>query len=438
MVHGVSLGSSVARFSLWFALSWWAMPLSAQATATPAPAPANATVHGRIEVHDGLRLLRTWGTPKERGFAHGYLLADDIALSVRTEFAARFARKPGMLKLARQSLPRMIEYPSAIAAEIDALFDGLLASGVDLDMPELDRPIDVVDLRVANALDVFGLMGCSGFTVYGDDVDGGGVLSGRNFDWPVTGRHLVDQTLVMVQHGVSGRAVASVTWPGFVGTVTGVNEDGIAAYLHIGTGEITFTPEPSSWPTAIAARAILEEAPANDPKAAFALALDRLGYTSPPAGFLTRVVLPTAGANESPAGLFEADRDRVVRVEKGGLSIVTNHFQGRDDGRAASKDSLDRFEAVRQCLGDCLVAGDHKVSVAEAWTALSEVQRGGNKTFGTLHSLVFRFEPWCFELRLGDVSAEGKVIAAPVAERRHSLAREVLFAAPPAGRSSGG
>ena len=36
-------------------------------------------VHGRLGLHDGLRVLHTWGTPQERGYAHGFLLGNDIA-----------------------------------------------------------------------------------------------------------------------------------------------------------------------------------------------------------------------------------------------------------------------------------------------------------------------------------------------------------------------
>jgi hypothetical protein len=51
--------------------------------AQPAPGPRDAGasdradlsarrgLHGALERHDGLRVLRLWGTPTERGYAHG-------------------------------------------------------------------------------------------------------------------------------------------------------------------------------------------------------------------------------------------------------------------------------------------------------------------------------------------------------------------------------
>ena len=68
------------------------------------------------------------------------------------------------------------------------------------------------------------------------------------------GAHMLDATLLIVEHLPSGIAVASVAWPGYVGTVTGVSSEGIAAFLHVGSAQVTYTPEPGSWPSAVAAR----------------------------------------------------------------------------------------------------------------------------------------------------------------------------------------
>ena len=52
---------------------------------------AESGVYGQVERHQGLRVLRLWGTAEERGYAHGYLLAKDIHAIMSDEFAARFA-----------------------------------------------------------------------------------------------------------------------------------------------------------------------------------------------------------------------------------------------------------------------------------------------------------------------------------------------------------
>jgi hypothetical protein len=392
---------------------------------TTAPKPE---VHGRLDVHDGLRILHTWGTPQERGFAHGSLLGKDVAELVTKEFAARFGRNEGMLTMARTALPRLIAYPDAVRAEITGLYEGVVQSGADRRIPLLEREFDLQDLLVANALDVFGLMGCSGFTLHGEQVLGGGVLSARNFDWPYTGPHMIDGTIVLVQHAADGPAVACVSWPGYVGVVTGVNEDGLCAFLHVGTGKITMTPEPESLPTAIAARTILEQCRASDGAKAYEKALAVLGDTSPPAGYLTRVALPSTPPGDLPMAVFEADSRKVLRAPATCGCVVTNHFLGRGDGRAASKDSTDRQQSVQKGIDACLHDGDRLVSIEETWAMLALVQRGGKRAFGTLHSLVFRPEPWCFELRIAEAKPEG-LVGAPDSSRRFALPRETVFPA---------
>jgi hypothetical protein len=409
--------------------------LAAQ-TAAPAPAapvvpaapaaPVAAAVHGRVETHAGLKVLRVWGTPAQRGRAHGLLLAREFAAVAPPEFDALFARRPALLQQARSAVKRLIEYPEDVQQELDGLWQGLVESKVELRMPDLDRTFDFTDLLIANALDVFAMMGCSGFTVWGEHVDGGGVLTARNFDWPSRGEHTQTHTIVVVHHLDNGRAVAAVTWPGYVGAVTGVSSDGLAAFLHVGlNAKARMVPEPSSWPTATAARAILAHGVA-EPAVVFAAAKELLGNTSPPIGYLTHVVLPAAPASGAPVAVFETDASSCVLTEAADGFVVTNHFRTHPDRGKASKDSRDRERDLQAGIGTCLDLGDKRVSPAEAWELLQKVQRGGSHAFGTLHALVFRHEPWCFELRVATHDEKG-VVAAPSSTRRHVLTRAQLF-----------
>ena len=52
--------------------------LPAFAAATPAIGPSKALPQDRLAEVNGLRVLRLWGEPAQRGYAHGYLLAADI------------------------------------------------------------------------------------------------------------------------------------------------------------------------------------------------------------------------------------------------------------------------------------------------------------------------------------------------------------------------
>ena len=393
--------------------------------ASPEGSPAAAVAaHGRLERPAGLRLLRLWGTPEERGYAHGRLLAADIVANLSKEFVSQFAQRPSLLEQARAALPRLIDYPAELRRELDALWRGVLSEEPDLFMPAFGRAFDQQDLLLANAMDVFGLMGCSSFTMWGDEVDGGGVMTARNFDWHVTGEHIVNASLLIVQEHEDGRQVASFGWPGYIGTVSGVSGDGVAAYLHVGSARQAM-PEPSSWPAAAAARMVLEAPETGD--ARLRRARELVEYTSPPAGFLTHVVLPAVPASGVPAAVFETDTRRCVPgAPQPGPFVVTNHFRTREDGAAARADSLGREERLQRGLTGCLEVGDLRVDAEEAWRMLSGVARGGGSYFGTLHSLVFRHDPWHFEARFAELR-EGAVVAAPRSARRYRLTREQVF-----------
>jgi hypothetical protein len=384
--------------------------------------------HGRVEQHGDLVLVRTWGTPEQRGRAHGLLMANEVAAAIVQEFSARYGNNPKVLEYARRSLPRMIAFPEFVQQEIDGLWQGLVESKVELKVDGLGRAFDRTDLRIVNALDVLALLGCSGFTVWGDQVLGGGVLTARNFDWPLTGPHLLQHTVLVVQHDENGRASASVGWPGYVGTVTGVGSDGVAAFLHVGSASISVVPQPEAWPSAAALRSILHAGThGGDAGKVFAFARQELENTSPPIGYLTHVVLPFVPADGAPLGVFETDVKSCVQGEVGkGPFVLTNHFRTRKDGRDAGSDSEKRERQLDTSLGKYLATGDKVTSVEETWDALHLVCRGG-RSFGTLHSLVFRHEPWCFELRIAEPGEKG-LVAAPVSTRRYALSRQQVFA----------
>lgn len=376
--------------------------------------------HGRIEDHGGLRVLRLWGSPRQRGRAHGQLVGAEIVDLLRLEIRARFSKQPTRLAQARALLPLIVGYPRAYRVEILAMYAAIEEQGVDLSLPGYDRNFDEKDLLLVNAMDLIVQMGCSGFTLWGDQVVGGGVLTARNFDWPVTGTYLVENCLLIVQHPDDGAAFAAVAWPGYVGAVTGINEHGVAVFLHVGdaSGGI---PRPGSYPTATAAREILRQA---DAESAFEIGRDMLAKTCPPRGFITRVVGPDAG-DDLPVRIFETDRKGVTHRKGNALCVVTNHFLSRDreNGRG---DSKQRWTRIRAQLREDLTRQDRKVSVDEAWHALAIVDRSGRH--GTLHSLVFRHDPWVFELAIGTPSSAGSVLAAPSHGTRYRLSREAVFA----------
>lgn len=396
----------------------WVVGLAAQdSRATSRPVRVHETVVA------GLRVVHVAGPARARSQEFGRRYAAEIVTLVRTEFHERFSRREGALALVRERLPKLIRFPAELVAEIEGMWAGIVAAAVDLALPDFERSLDRRDLEVVNALDVFATMACSGFTAAGDEVEGGGVLTTRNFDWPYTGRHLVENAMLLVVHPEEGHAQAFLTWPGYLGAVTGFNAQGLAVFLHVGSGTLTFQPRAGSCPTAAAAREILRRAGTAD---AIAVAREEVRKTSPPASYLTRVIVPDVVAGRGPEFVFEADSTQVVLREEAGRCVTTNHFLARDDGRSASGDSLTRCAKIRAQLARLVEGGDHKISLAEAWDALVQVQRSG-LGYGTLHSVVFRAKPWALQIALGVPRGERDVRAAPGFGVRVSVPEELVF-----------
>lgn len=392
------------------------------------PADLRRVENGRVEDHGGLRVVHLRGTPEQRGRAHAQLLGSEIAALLRREFDYRFGSRPQLLNLARGQLRRRVRFPEHIRAELQALFETMKASGTDLSLPTFNRSMDLDDLLLINALDVFATMGCSGFTLWDQQVAGGGVLTCRNFDWFVSGEHMVDSCILLVQHPQQGKSFATVTWPGYVMAVTGVNTDGVCVFLHTGNGRRTLAPRKDCLPAAAAARQILERANVTN---GFQLARRLVARTSPPSSYLTRVVLPATPAGEpGPVRVFEADHREVHERTEGRLCVVTNHFVVAGDPAAAGPDSGGRYRQLVDCLDQYLGAQDRRVSVDEAWQALARVQKTGRR-FASLHSMVFRQAPWVFEVAVGKSDPRGRVQGAPGSPRRYRLQRQGLFPANP-------
>ena len=112
--------------------------------------------------------------------------------------------------------------------------------------------------------------------------------------------------------------------------------------------------------------------------------------------------------------------------------VVTNHFQGRPEGRPAGRDSTGRMRDIRQSLEHCLANEDKKVSADEVWQALDQVAKS-DRINTTVHSLVFRAQPWLFELRIGEVRPDNKIVPSTRSDRRYQLTREQIFPDDPSG-----
>jgi hypothetical protein len=181
---------------------------------------------GRLELVDETRVLYLEGTPAEMGRQHGVLLralinqvADRILYGVGVGSSFPKGRWFfGEIEEAQRRLAPFID-PRALE-EMDAI---ALATGREQE-----------EIRLANFFPE--LFHCSGFALSGAATKGGRLYHGRVLDY-LRGVGLEQNAVVIVNRPDRGHAWVNVSYAGFVGSVTGMNEHKVAIGEMGGRGE---------------------------------------------------------------------------------------------------------------------------------------------------------------------------------------------------------
>ena len=200
---------------------------------------------GRLENIDGTRVLFVKGTPAEMGEQHGTLLKKPIKnlidrILYGVGVGSSLAKGKwffGEIEAAQRRLNPHID--PRYLAEMDAI---ALASGHEKE-----------EARLANFFPE--LFHCSGFALFGDATAGGKMYHGRVLDY-LKGMGLEQNAVVIIHQPDVGHAWANISYAGFVGTVTAMNEK------HISIGEMGGRGE-GNWdgkPMAQLLREIMEKA----------------------------------------------------------------------------------------------------------------------------------------------------------------------------------
>ncbi|MGI6400971.1 MAG: C45 family autoproteolytic acyltransferase/hydrolase [Thermoguttaceae bacterium] len=202
------------------------------------------TSHGALAKLDGVRtVLVVEGTPEEMGAAHGELMKNDI-IAMKTRLyaagrAATIAMKENVFEQIDEAIERTRPFtPQRFYDEIDAMAD---VTGLDRD-----------DVRRLNNFPE--LFHCSGVGLRGKATKDGRVLHVRVLDY-MRDIGLQENSTIIVYIPEEFNAWISVSYAGFVGTVTAMNEKGLAIGEMGGAGE-------GKWdglPMAFMMRRVMEE-----------------------------------------------------------------------------------------------------------------------------------------------------------------------------------
>ncbi|MBP5622564.1 MAG: hypothetical protein J6X44_11185, partial [Thermoguttaceae bacterium] len=184
------------------------------------------TEHGVRAKLDGDRdVLILEGTPKEMGTAHGRLMKSEIG-STRARIytagvAASLVKGESFIALTDEAIRRTRPYvPKRFYEEMDALAESLGYETQDV-------------YRLNNFMELFH---CSGVAIRGPASKDGRVLHARVLDY-ARDIGLQDSSTIIVFMPKDQYAWISVTYSGFCGTVTAMNEKGLAIGEMGGGGE---------------------------------------------------------------------------------------------------------------------------------------------------------------------------------------------------------
>jgi hypothetical protein len=334
-------------------------------------------------------VLTLTGEPRDMGRQQGRLLSGPIRAlkeAYLDRFLATFAGKArergDLVELSHRLASHL---PERHREELEGLAEG---AGL--------TPDDA--LLTQTFLDLHKLFFCS--TIVGRSPSGH-LLFGRNLDFPSLG--VVHRFgLVVVHRGEGLHPLASVSWPGLLGVLSGMNDEGLALAVMV----VYFAEDARDGiPYTLLFRRLLEE---ERDLAGVERRLDESVHTN------SNNLMAVAGDRE--AAVFEIRPSGVERLPfDRGILCSTNHFRGRGRGRILLHPlSISSHYRLRRL--DALAPGaEDRISIARVRRALRLVAR----PLGNLQSMIFA--PGERELRL----AMGRV---PAARGTFTLlSREALF-----------
>lgn len=161
-------------------------------------------------------------------------------------------------------------------------------------------------------------VGCTSFSVWDKKSVDGKLLVGRNFDF-YSGDDFAKNKIVQFTNPTKGYKFATVTWSGFIGACSGMNEKGLTITINAAKSSI---PTDAATPIALLAREILQYA--QNINEAIAIAKKRDVFVS------ESILVGSASDNKTISIEKSPTKMDVYEVQNSNQIICPNHYQGPD------------------------------------------------------------------------------------------------------------
>lgn len=170
---------------------------------------------------------------------------------------------------------------------------------------------------IGHALQNMMLVGCTSFGAWSDKTEDGSILIGRNFDFWV-GDKFAENKIIAFYNPDKGHKFAFVTWGGFTGVVSGMNDKGLTVTINAAKSDIPFG---AATPVSLVAREVLQYA--GNIEEAIKVAKSREMFVSE--SFLI------GSAADGKAVIIEKTPDELAVYDPSTDHILcTNHYQSKE------------------------------------------------------------------------------------------------------------
>ena len=182
---------------------------------------------------------------------------------------------------------------------------------------------------IGHALQTMALVGCTSFGTWGAQSQDSTIIIGRNFDFYV-GDKFAEDKIVAFFHPSQGHRYMTVTWGGFLGTVSGMNETGLSVTINAAK---TAMPTASATPVSLVATEILQYA--SNIKEALAIATKRKMFVS-------ESYLIGSAADNKAVVIEKTPTQIAVYDPHKNYILCANHFQS--DGLSRIQKNLEQLK----------------------------------------------------------------------------------------------
>ena len=162
------------------------------------------------------------------------------------------------------------------------------------------------------------VVGCTSFSVWDKKSADGKLLVARNFDF-YSGDDFAKNKIIQFTNPTTGYKFATVTWSGFIGACSGMNEKGLTVTINAAKSSI---PTDAATPIALLAREILQYS--KNINEAIAIAKKRNVFVS------ESILVGSASDNKTISIEKSPSKMDIYEVQNSNQIICPNHYQGKD------------------------------------------------------------------------------------------------------------